>query len=91
MAFAFSAFRPSAEFRTRLGKAVHTAGIAGAMCLLGRGAWLAFLWQDKYGAFALLSSFCYATTIYLIGRLLRWIIGRQHRDSVGGNLIEWRQ
>lgn len=74
-------FTPSAELRTRIGRSAHLLGMTGAALLLAYGIWLALLWQDHYGALALLSGFCYATTVYLIGRSLRRLIDRRHSDK----------
>ena len=66
--------------RVRIGRAVHALGMAVAASLLIYAVWLAILWQDTYGALALVSGSCYAIVAYLVGRSVRRVIDPNCRN-----------
>ena len=70
----------SSRVRTEAGKTLHVAGMVLAATQLAWGIYFAFNWGMPYGGFVLMSSFCYATGIYLVGRIGRRLVNRRARD-----------
>lgn len=72
--------RLSSKFRTEAGKTLHATGMVLAATQLAWGIHFAFDWGMPYGGFVLISAFCYATGIYLVGRIGSRIVNRRARD-----------